>query len=87
MQKFRNVSPLGALDVPALGRVIEADEEFEVRPEVAELIAAQAENFEPVSPAAKRTAKSAANAVAEAGTDAAEDEGDATGVAEQGDAE
>ncbi|MGZ0067860.1 hypothetical protein [Microbacterium arborescens] len=66
MQTFRNVSPLGALEVPALGRVIDAGEEFEVRPEIAELIAGQVENFEPVSPAAKRTAKAAEKAAAEA---------------------
>lgn len=43
---FVNVSPLGALDVPALGRVIDAGEAFEVRAEVAALLDGQHENFQ-----------------------------------------
>ncbi len=51
--RFKNVSPLGALDVPALGRVIAEGEEFEVREDLVPLFAAQVGNFEPVNPAAK----------------------------------
>ena len=51
--RFKNVSPLGALDVPALGRVIAAGEEFEIREELVPLFAAQVENFEPVNTAAQ----------------------------------
>lgn len=51
--RFKNVSPLGDLDVPALGRVIKADEEFEVREDLAPLFAGQVANYEPVNTAAK----------------------------------
>lgn len=51
--RFKNVSPIGALDVPALGRVIAEGEEFEVREDLVPLFAAQVGNFEPVNPAAK----------------------------------
>ncbi|ONI62625.1 hypothetical protein CSIV_14210 [Microbacterium sp. CSI-V] len=47
--RFKNVSPLGALDVPALGRVIAAGEEFEIREDLVPLFAAQVGNFEPVN--------------------------------------
>lgn len=47
-KRYRNVSPLGALDVPALGRVVQADEVFEIEdPAVAELIVVLVEHFEP----------------------------------------
>lgn len=51
--RFKNVSPLGALDVPALGRVIAAGEEFEVREDLVPLFAGQTENYEPVNTSAK----------------------------------
>ena len=53
-QQFKNVSPLGALDIPALGRIVDADEVFDVTDDDAEYFQAQAENFERVVPAAKR---------------------------------
>lgn len=58
--RFKNVSPLGALDVPALGRVIAAGEEFDVREDLAPLFAGQTENFEAVNPAAKTASADAA---------------------------
>lgn len=47
--RLRNVSPLGALDVPALGRIIAAGEVFETSEEIAEALTAQAEHFEPTT--------------------------------------
>lgn len=63
--RFKNVSPLGALDVPALGRVIAAGEEFEVREDLAPLFAGQAENYEPVNTSAKTAAADAVAPVEE----------------------
>lgn len=71
--RFKNVSPLGALDVPALGRVIAEGEEFEVREDLVPLFAAQVSNFEPVNPAAK-AAQSEAIAI---------DEGEETGETDE----
>lgn len=45
--RFRNISPLGALDVPALGTIIDAGEVFEVSEEIAALLAEQPEHYEP----------------------------------------
>ena len=59
MPKIRNISPLGALDVPVLGRVVGAGEEVEVEAEVAALLTAQTETWEPVTastpPRSRRT--------------------------------
>jgi len=49
MQKFKNVSPLGDLDVTALGRVVKAGETFSVRADLARYFEAQPSNFEPVT--------------------------------------
>lgn len=57
--RFKNVSPLGALDVPALGRVIAEGEEFEVREDLVPLFAAQVGNFKPVNPAAQNAQQDA----------------------------
>ena len=56
-QKYMNVSPLGALDVPALGKTIEAGEVFDVPDDLDEFFKDQAENFQPV--VGKRSRKSA----------------------------
>lgn len=45
--QFRNVSPLGALDVPALGRIVHSQEVFEVREDIARLLNEQPEHFAP----------------------------------------
>lgn len=48
MAKFKNVSPLGALDIPALGQIVEAGEVFEVPDDLVAALADQTENFEAV---------------------------------------
>lgn len=48
MAKFRNISPLGALDIPALGRIVEAEEVFDVPSDLEEYFADQSANFEQV---------------------------------------
>lgn len=45
--QFRNVSPLGALDVPALHRIIHPQEVFAVHEDVARLLIEQPEHFAP----------------------------------------
>lgn len=49
MPKFRNVSSLGDLDLPLVGRVIAAGESFEVDADAAELLSAQPGNWELVT--------------------------------------
>ncbi len=66
MAKFKNVSPLGALYVPALGRDVQPDEEFEVRADLASAFAGQPDNYTPVDAPAKKAAKALA---ADAGDD------------------
>ena len=48
MPVIRNVSPLGDLDVPLLGRIVTAGEEIDVPKAAAELLLAQPDNFQPV---------------------------------------
>ena len=66
MTSFRNVSPLGALDVPDLGRIVEADEVFEVPDHLAPMFAAQPANYAPADDAATALATAAADAQAAA---------------------
>lgn len=49
MSKFRNVSPLGDLEVPVLGRVVKAGEVFDVPADLGESFAAQSDVWEPVT--------------------------------------
>lgn len=49
MSKFRNVSPLGDLEVPILGRIVKAGETFEVPADLTESFAAQSDVWEPVT--------------------------------------
>ena len=49
MPRIRNVSPLGALDVPLLGRTLAAGEEVDVPKWAAEQLLAQPDNFQPVA--------------------------------------
>lgn len=72
MTTFRNVSPLGALDVPDLGRVIAAGEVFEVPADLAPMFAAQSTNYEPADEDAETLSAEAA-----AAQQAAEQEGEA----------
>lgn len=44
--KIKNVSPLGDLDLPLIGRVVEYGEEFEVSDDIGEQIVAQETNWE-----------------------------------------
>lgn len=53
MTTIKNVSPLGELDVPLLGRVLEAGEVIEVDDDIAERLLPQAGNYEPVDATAK----------------------------------
>lgn len=46
--KFRNVSSLGDLELPLLGRVVKAGEVFEVPASVGELLAVQPDVFQVV---------------------------------------
>ena len=45
MPLLKNVSPVGDLDIPLLGRVVAAGEEFEVTAEQAGLLLPQEANF------------------------------------------
>ena len=45
--QFRNISPLGALDVPAVGRIIQPDEVFFAPEGVATMLIHQPEHFAP----------------------------------------
>lgn len=54
MAKFKNTSPLGALEIPALGITVERDAEFEVEADMVSAVAAS--GFEPVDAAAKAAA-------------------------------
>lgn len=49
MPKFRNINPLGAVDVPLLGRVLEAGEEFDATDAQAALLSEQPTNYELVT--------------------------------------
>ncbi len=57
MPLIRNVSPLGDLDVPLLGRILAAGEEVDVPKAAAVLLLEQPDNFQPVTPAAKTSSK------------------------------
>lgn len=61
MATLRNVNPCGAVDLPLLGRVVEAGEEFDIADDLAAGLLEQVGNYESVSvPATKTTAKRAA---------------------------
>ena len=49
MSKFKNVSPLGDLEVPVLGRVVKAGEVFEVPADLGGSFAEQSDVWEPVT--------------------------------------
>lgn len=49
--KIRNVSPRGALDVPLLGRTVEAGDAVEVTAAQAAILLEQPDNFQPVDKA------------------------------------
>ena len=47
--KFKNVSPLGDLEVPVLGRVVNVGEVFEVPADLGVLFAEHSDVWEPVT--------------------------------------
>jgi hypothetical protein len=49
VKKLRNTNPLGQVDLPLLGRTLEAGEEFEVTNDVAEHLLQQVGNYELVA--------------------------------------
>lgn len=51
--KLRNVSPLGHLDLPLIGRVLEPGEEFEVDDDTGKALLEQVGNYEQVKEKAK----------------------------------
>lgn len=48
MPTFKNIHPAGALELPLIGRVVDAGEIFEVTTQQAELLAAQPDVWQPV---------------------------------------
>lgn len=45
--RLRNINPLGAVEVPLLGRVLEAGEEFDIDDEQGAALLDQVGNYEP----------------------------------------
>lgn len=62
MAVVKNVSPLGALDIPLLGKVVGAGEEFEVPASVADVLLQQPDNFQPVTKSKKSPTTNASEA-------------------------
>jgi len=58
MPKLKNTSPLGALDVPLLRRVVDAGEVFETTEDQARVLLLQHDNYQPADKAAKTLAAS-----------------------------
>jgi len=69
MPKLKNTSPLGALDVPLLRRVVEADEVFEVTEDQARVLLLQHDNYQPADKAAKTLAAALADEQGPDGTE------------------
>lgn len=47
--RLRNINPIGAVDIPALGLSVDAGAEFDVPSEVAAVLLEQTGNYEKVS--------------------------------------
>lgn len=56
MPRLKNISPLGALDVPLLRRVVEADEIIDVTEDQARVLLQQPDNYQPTDKATKTLA-------------------------------
>lgn len=56
MPRLKNISPLGALDVPLLRRIVEADEIVDVTEDQARVLLLQPDNYQPTDKAAKTLA-------------------------------
>jgi hypothetical protein len=54
--RLRNTNPLGAVELPLVGRVLEAGEEFDVTPEQAHALLPQVGNYEPADDEAQSVA-------------------------------
>jgi len=66
--RFKNISPAGALDLPLLGRVVEAGEEFDIPTDRGQLLELQPDIFEWVDrPAGEPTVKELQAQLREAG--------------------
>lgn len=74
MPQFKNVSPLGALDLALVGRVVDADEVIEVSAAQARHLEGQAD-WQPVEPGA-RPQRKRAGAKHDDATGAVDDEGE-----------
>jgi hypothetical protein len=61
MPKLKNISPLGALDVPLLHTIVEADQTFDVSEDQARVLLQQPDNYAPVDKAAKTLAAALAD--------------------------
>ena len=55
MAVLRNINPLGAVELPLIGRTLAAGEEFEVPDSIAEQLLAQVGNYEAVKSTKKPT--------------------------------
>lgn len=73
MAKITNVSPIGDLDVPLLGRIVHAGETVEVTDDQAATLAAQASNWQVTTDITTTTAE-AVDAPASTGTTITPDE-------------
>ena len=56
MPRLKNISPLGALDVPLLRRIVEAEEIIDVSEDQARVLLLQPDNYQPTDKAAKAIA-------------------------------
>jgi hypothetical protein len=56
MPKLKNISPLGALDVPLLRTIVEAGQTVDVTEDQARVLLLQHDNYEPADKAAKTLA-------------------------------
>lgn len=54
MTTLKNTNPLGAIDLPLIGRTLEAGEEFDVPEDVAKALLEQVGNYERVSATNKK---------------------------------
>lgn len=71
--QLRNTNPLGAVDLPLIGRVLEPGETFEIDDERGNALLEQVGNYElvrePKAPTAKAKGRAAAAAARKAGQD------------------
>lgn len=56
MPRLKNISPLGALDVPLLRRIVDAEEIIDVTEDQARVLLLQPDNYQPTDKAAKALA-------------------------------